>query len=307
MTIIQWLSETIGEVRDWFLPVRREFAPAYRELRIDGHGRKTFSVAVAGCVMIGLSLPLTALAEDQSSDVPVKPRTVVAAGVGYENAETSTITVKIYDAEYGAILSEETYELNVREDAASASSQPRERIFAGGVGPGGDGLSAFTLRVYDATTGQFLWEGLLNLNGDNQESSSTHRIVAHLAAPQATVTRVHSRGATDGQPHFFLRAVDSTTGQLVWTDHFLAGTGSLARTDHVSRAIVGQTEGLVGPSHQIEFRIRMGDDQDRKILWEDTIEPTLEEVGEVVGHDATAENLPVWRGAGPEEMKKDVI
>ena len=64
-------------------------------------------------------------------------RTVVAAGVGYENAETSTITVKTYDAENGAILSDETYELNVREDAASADSQPRERIFAGGVGPGG--------------------------------------------------------------------------------------------------------------------------------------------------------------------------
>lgn len=307
MTIIRWLSETIGEVGDWFLPVRGEFAPAYREPRIDGCARQTFYVAVAGCIMIGLSLPRTALAEDQLSGIPVNPRMVVAAGVGYENAETSTITVKIYDAEYGAILSEETYELNVRDDAASAGSQPRERIFAGGVGPGGDGLSAFTLRVYDATTGQFLWEGLLNLNGDNQESNSTHRIVAHLVTPQATVTRVHSRGAVDGQPHFFLRAVDSTTGQLVWTDHFLAGTGRLARTEPVSRAIVGRTEELAGPSHQIEFRIRMGDDQDRKILWEDTIEPTLEEAGEVVGHDATAENLPAWRGAGPEEMKKDVI
>lgn len=61
----------------------------------------------------------------------------MAAGVGYENAETSTITVKTYDAENGAILSDETYELNVREDAASAGSQPSERIFAGGGWPRG--------------------------------------------------------------------------------------------------------------------------------------------------------------------------
>ena len=123
---------------------------------------------------------------------------VVAAGVGYENAETSTITVKTYDAETGAILSDETYELNVREDAASADSQPSERIFAGGVGPGADGLSAFTLRVYDSATGRFLWEGLLNLSAGDQESSSTHRVVAHLVAPQATVTQVRSQGVIDG-------------------------------------------------------------------------------------------------------------
>ena len=29
MTIIQWLSETIGEVREWFRPIGREFVPVY--------------------------------------------------------------------------------------------------------------------------------------------------------------------------------------------------------------------------------------------------------------------------------------
>ena len=231
----------------------------------------------------------------------------MAAGVGYENAETSTITVKTYDAENGAILSEETYDLNVREDAASAGSQPRERIFAGGVGPGADGLSAFTLRVYDSATGRFLWEGLLNLSAGNQESGSTYRVVAHLVVPQATVTQVRSRGAIDGQPQFFLRAVDSVTGQLAWTDHFSAGASTVAHAERVGRAVVGQTEGLEAPSQQIEFRIRMMDDQNRQIMWEDTIEPTVEETDVVAGHDDAAENLPVWRGEGPEEMKKEAI
>jgi outer membrane protein assembly factor BamB len=231
----------------------------------------------------------------------------VAAGVGYENAETSTITVKTYDAKNGEILSDETYELNVREDAASAGSQPRERIFAGGVGPGTDGLSAFTLRVYDSATGRFLWEGFLNLSAGDQESSSTHRVVAHLVAPKATVTQVRSQGAIDGQPQFFLRAVDSVTGQLVWTDQFSAGAGTFARAERVGRAAVGQTEGLAALSQQIEFRIRMMDDRDQEIMWEDTIEPTVEETDMVAGHDDAAENLPVWRGEGPEAMKKEAI
>ncbi len=307
MTIILWLSETIGEVREWFRPIGREFVPVYEEGRIDGRTRRVSCGALIACAMIGSGLPLPAWAADLSSLAPVKPRTVVAAGVGYENAETSTITVKTYDAKNGEILSDETYELNVREDAASAESQPRERIFAGGVGPGTEGLSAFTLRVYDSATGRFLWEGILNLSGGNQESGSTHRVVAQLVAPQATVTQVRSRGAIDGQPQFFLRAVDPATGQLVWTDQFSAGAGRLARAEHVSRALAGQTEGLAAPAQQIEFRIRMMDDRDRQILWEDTIEPTVEETDEAPGHDATAENLQAWRGEGPEEMKKDVI
>ena len=307
MTIIQWLSETIDEVRGWFRPNGREIEPVYQERWVDGRARMAFYIGLIACAMIGPGLPLTAWAADLSSLAPVEPRRVVAAGVGYANAETSTITVKIYDAENGEILSEETYDLNVREDAASAGSQPLERIFAGGVGPGADGLSAFTLRVYDAATGRFLWEGLLNLNAGDQESGSTHRVAAYLIAPQATVTQVRRHSAIDGQPQFFLRAVDSETGQLMWTDQFSAGTDRLARTERVNRAVVGQNEGLAAPSQQIEFRIRMTDDRGRQILWEDTIKPTGDETDLAAEYDDAAEILPAWRGEGPEEMEREVI
>lgn len=307
MTIIQWLSETIGGMSEWFRPVSHELAPVYQGRQIGGRRRKAFYVALVAVASVGYGVPLTAWSAELSSLSPAKERKVVAAGIGYENAEASSITVKTYDAENGAILSEDTYELNVREDAASAAGKPRERIFAGGVGPGADGLSTFSLRVYDAATGQFLWEGLLNLNVSNQESDSTHRVVAHLA-PQALVTQVRSRGgAIEGQPQFFLRAVDPATGQQVWTDHFSAGAGRLARAERIGRAVVGQTEGFAAPSQQIEFRIRMFDDGNRQILWEDTIEPSLEEAGVAVEQDAAAESLPPWRNAGPEEMKEELI
>ena len=51
----------------------------------------------------------------------------------------------------------------------------------------------------------------------------------------------------------------------------------------------------------------MFNDRDRQMLWEDTIEPTVEETDMVAGHDDAAENLPVWRGEGPEAMKKEAI
>ena len=309
MTIVQRLFPKISEEREWFQPIGSDFASVYPERRIDGWKRKGFYAALIACAMIAPGLPLTAWTAEPSPLAPLSTRTVVAAGVGYENAETSTITVKTYDAENGTILSDETYELNVREDATLADSQPRERIFAGGVGPGSDGLSAFTLRVYDAATGRFLWEGLLNLSAGDEESGFTNRVVAHLVAPRATVTQVHSRGTIDSQPQFFLRAIDSATGQLIWADRFSTETGRLARPERVSRAAVGQTggDGLAVSSQQIEFRIRMTDDRGRKILWEDTIEPTVEETDVVAGDDDAAEILPAWLGAESEEMEKETI
>jgi hypothetical protein len=70
---------------------------------------------------------------------------------------------------------------------------------------------------------------------------------------------------------------------------------------------VGQTEGLTPLSQQIEFRIRMMDDRGRQIMWEDTIEPTVEETDLASGHDAAAENLPVWPGEESDQMNKEVI
>ncbi len=298
----------IREVREWCRPIGREFLAVHREQRINRMAGRVFCISLTAAAMVGSGLPLTALAEDLPSFEPMNSRAVVAAGVGYENAETSTITVKTYDAESGEILSEETYELNVKEDATLADTQPRERIFAGGVGPGADGLSSFTLRAYDKTTGQFLWEGLLNLDVDNQEPASADRVVTRLVTPQAMVTRVHSRRGVDGQPQFLLRAIDSATGQTVWVDRFSTGTG-FARAEYVNRAFVGQTEEVTPESQQIEFQIRMMDEQGRKVVWEDTIEPIVAETDVVAEHDGAAEILPAWRGSGFEgnEYGSDLI
>ena len=297
----------LGQMSEWFKPITRKFMTVHTELQVHERTKKVFYSALIVGVVIGVSLPLTAWTADLSSRVQVKPRAVVAAGIGYENAETSKLTVKTYDAESGVILTDETFELDVREDAASLDKAPRDRIFAGGVGPGGDGPSSFTLRAYDAATGKLLWEGLLNLTAGNHEASSPYQVVAHFVTPQVTVTRIRNQETIDGQPQFFLRAVDQATGQPAWTDHFSAGVGAFARAEHVNRAVVGQTEEVATPSQQIEFRIRMMDNQGRQVKWEDTIKPAVEETDMAARHDAAAETLPVWAGEEADEVKRESI
>jgi len=108
-------------------------------------------------------LPLTDPALAGSPVEEAGKETIVAAGFGYQIGELSTITVKVYEARTGNVISDDTFELHVKEDKGVQGGIPHARIFAGGVGLGATDLSNFILRVYDAQTGKFQWEGQLNL------------------------------------------------------------------------------------------------------------------------------------------------
>lgn len=192
---------------------------------------------------------------------------VVAAGFGFQDEESSFITVKTYNAQSGEVLSAETYELDIKDDGPP-SSQPRTRIFAGGVGVGSGSLSEFTLRVYDASNGRFLWEGRLNLTAGDHPEGATHRVTARVQ-PRAAVTRVAFQSKEGGQPYFVLRALNPQTGQLVWSDEF-STQAPVVRVERISRSVVGMTG--TAP-RDIDFRIKMPDQAGRRWLWEDKVEP----------------------------------
>jgi len=82
-----------------------------------------------------LAFPVLSLAGEPSAAPAANAQVVVAAGFGFQDEEVSFITVKTYDAQSGDVLSAETYELDIKDDGP-ASSHPRTRIFAGGVGRG---------------------------------------------------------------------------------------------------------------------------------------------------------------------------
>jgi hypothetical protein len=202
---------------------------------------------------------------------------VVAAGFGFQDEETSFITVKTYDAQSGEVLSADTYELDIKDDGPS-SSHPRTRIFAGGVGIGAGSLSEFTLRVYDASNGRFLWEGRLNLTVGDHPEGATRWVSARLQ-PRAAVTKIASRPKETGQPYFVLRAHNPETGQLVWSDEFSTDAAS-ARIERINRSVIGMTG--TAP-RDVDFRIKMPDQAGRRWLWEDKVEATEDSEDSVAG------------------------
>ena len=258
------------------------------------------AIGVLACGIV--NFPAAARSMEQVSGVSEKPRTIVAAGFGFQDADSSSITVKTYDAQSGEVLTEDTYELDIKDDGPP-SSHPRTRIFAGGVGVGKDGLSEFILRVYDAANGRFLWEGRLNLNVGNNPEVAAYRVLAQVQ-PRVAVTRIAHQTTAAGQPYFVLRAVNPETGQLVWAHEFSA-EGAQARVERVNRSIVGMTG--TAP-RDIDFRIKMPDNAGRGLLWEDKIVPGVESEATVPERsDDTAGMSPGGYQRSVERMKKHAI
>ena|SRR6185312_13350302 len=231
-------------------------------------------------------------------------KAIVAAGFGYQIGAVSTIAVKVYDAESGDILSNEIYELAVKEsDGVRSNRGPR--IFAGGVGLGATDLSNFVLRVYDANTGVFQWEGRLNLVQPDWKAGG--KVVSTTLPRRATVTRVHIGEATIEQPVFLLRAMNAATGVLVWEDEFTTVRTRIPRAQWIADRSIQPDSGPLASSHTFNFRIRMYDPSGKKVLWEDQLSQLGSDEKPEQSHSDQADILPAWPNLAPEESAAGAI
>ena len=218
-------------------------------------------------------------------------RTIVAAGFGYQIGTVSTISVKVYDAESGDILSNETYELTVKEgDGVRSNRGPR--IFAGGVGLGATDLSNFVLRVYDATTGMFQWEGRLNLVQPDWKAGG--KAVSTTLPRQATIRRKQVVDSTIEQPVFLLRAMDAATGMLVWEDEFTTVRTRTPQAQQIADRSINSDNISLTSLHTFDFRIRMYDSGGKKVLWEDQLSQLGSDQRPEQSHSDQADILPAW-------------
>jgi hypothetical protein len=225
-------------------------------------------------------------------------RAIVAAGFGYQIGSVSAISVKVYEADSGAIVSDDVYELTVKEgDGAGRNGEAR--IFAGGIGQGATDLSNFVLRVYDANTGIFQWEGRLNLVQPGGKGEG--QTISTRTMNRATITRVRTDLQATEQPIFLLRAVDAITGSLVWEDEFTTMMSGAPRIHSIADRSTMLGRVSTSSSHRFELRIRMYDPSGKKILWEDQLSRRESEEGTQESVSDQADFLPVWPHQQQEE------
>ncbi len=218
-------------------------------------------------------------------------RSIVAAGFGYQIGTVSTIAVKVYDAESGDVLSDDVYELAVKEsDGVRSSRGPR--IFAGGVGLGATDLSNFVLRVYDANTGVFQWEGRLNLVQPDRKAGG--QVVSTALPRRATLTSGPVAEAPMEQPVFLLRAMDAATGILMWEDEFTTIRTRIPQVHRIVDRTIHPDSLPPASAHTFNFRIRMYDPTGRNVLWEDQLSQVDSDEAPEQSHRDQAYRLPAW-------------
>ncbi|MBH0179444.1 MAG: hypothetical protein HP491_16680 [Nitrospira sp.] len=258
--------------------------------------------------MIGVGLCLSLMGGQACGEVGTEQKegqqAIVAAGFGYQDSVESTITVKVYNPASGEVLSEDVYELSVKEDSFGGSNGSAGRIFAGGVGLGATDLSSFVVRVYDAKTGEFQWSGRLNLTpGDESEAG---RLISTVVPRRATIMKIHDIDTAAQSPLFVLRAVDVSTGGVLWEDEFSADGEGVAKVRQITTRVMDAVEGAL-VADLFEFRIRVFAQDGRTVLWEDQVlqEPADEEAQSVV--DDRAQMLPAWTGTTEQDPKPEEI
>ncbi len=224
--------------------------------------------------------------------ISTEKRAIVAAGFGYQIGSVSAISVKVYEADSGAILSDDVYELMVKENDGTGKNDGGARIFAGGIGQGATDLSNFVLRVYDANTGIFQWEGRLNLVQPDGKGGG--QAISTRKFSRAVITRVRAERQATEQPVFLLRAVDAATGALVWEDEFTTIIGAPPHIHSIADRSTVLKRASTHSSHRFDFRIRMYDPSGKNILWEDQLSrKDSQEGAQELLHDQ-ADLLPVW-------------
>jgi len=223
---------------------------------------------------------------------------IVAAGFGYQIGPVSMIAVKVYDAESGVILSDEVYELAVKENDGGESTRG-PRIFAGGVGLGATDLSNFMLRVYDANTGAFQWEGRLNLVQTDRKGEA--QVISARIPRHATVMKTQAVQPAAEQPAFLPRALDVTTGLAVWEDEFTATHIRIPRVQPIVDRSNQPDEASTRSSRTFDFRIRMYDPSGQNVLWEDQLSRFESDEGATESFSDRASILPAW----PHQFEKE--
>ncbi|MBX3237892.1 MAG: PQQ-binding-like beta-propeller repeat protein [Nitrospiraceae bacterium] len=228
---------------------------------------------------------------------------VLAAGFGFQAADSSMITVRTYHAQTGAVLSEDSFELNVKEEGVSEHDNNKGRIFAGGIGVDGAGAPKFILRVYDAETGRFLWEGQLNLLKEGQGGMT--KTTATLIPRQPSAVRIGGQKEKPLQTLYSVRAVNPSTGGVVWQDQFVPGNKKKVK----AAAVVDESR--VAPragepiGHVFDLVVKTYERASGKLLWQDSFEeldhidePTVEPDSEP--HPQT---LPLWNSTSPRGVE----
>lgn len=230
------------------------------------------------------------------------PDRIVAVGFGYQHGGTSSIRIRTYDVESGDLLSEDQFDLNVVGGDPKDGESAGDRVFAGAVVLSAEGLSNFPMRVYDALTGEFLWQGQMNfvdVSSDDPRRRVRRASPLQHAKPMARL--VSTSTAVPIASTYLVQAVDPESGQPIWQQIFRSPkpvAESITGENHPSK-----TAPAHGTARDYEIVVRFFEVESGKLVWSDRLS-TRDQPEETIVEESPdhAAPIPPWH---PRESNRE--
>ncbi len=255
--------------------------------------------------MIGWASTALASSADGASAPSVIPPTlqpllneradrIVAVGFGYQHGGTSSIRIRTYDMESGDLLSEDQFDLNVVGGDSKDGEPAGDRVFAGAVALSEEGLSNFPMRVYDALTGQFLWQGQMNfVDVSSDDPRRRVRWVSPVRHPKPIARLVSTSTAVPIESTYVVQAVDPESGQPIWQQIFRSAkpvAESITSENHPSKSAP-----VSGTARDYEIVVRFYEVESGKLVWSDRLS-TRDQPEETIVEESPdrAAPIPPW-------------
>jgi PQQ-like domain len=162
---------------------------------------------------------------DQARGVAVSSTRAVAIGVGGTATQGVDLLVRAYDTQTGDMVWQDQAPLSAGYITGVVLDELDSKVFCAGYAPdssgAGDSGADFLVRAYDATTGNRLWEDIVNKGRDD--------FVQAITAGVHGVYVVGYGGNVGPDPlDFLVRAYDKTSGSLLWEDQVDNGGDDVA-------------------------------------------------------------------------------
>jgi hypothetical protein len=218
------------------------------------------------------------------------PARVVAVGFGYQRGNTSLIRIRTYDAETGDMLSEERFDLNVVGEDPKKDGATGDRVFAGAAYLDSRTITEFPMRVYDARSGAYLWQG--NLNFVITESGDPRQQTSIAGEPSSLFLRLVGDAALPTiESSLIVQAVDRLSGRPVWRQMF---SPRKERSERV--AVESQTDRTEAEidNRDYEVIVRSFNRETEELVWTDRLS-TSDVIDDVSGDEPErAQLIPGW-------------
>lgn len=246
--------------------------------------------------------PSSILASQTGSDSVhegAMPARVVAVGFGYQRGNASLIRIRAYDAETGDMLSEERFDLNVVGEDPTKRESNGERVFAGATYLDSGTIREFPMRVYDARSGAYLWQGNLNfvstdIGDPRQQTGGRIRSRLHLHRVKDVATSIV-------ESNLIVQAVNRLSGRPVWSQTF---SPNKERSEGVTLESGAEQAEATMDNCEYEVIVRSYDRETDQLIWTDRLSTsdTIDAVNE--DEPERAQLIPGWpvRRSGPGKL-----